>query len=222
MENQKNHPARIRLEKENFRYRKEFKLSLIISLVIVIIILQGFKKFEAKKVVMEQKLAQLDIEEVPQTEQQKESAAPSRPTVPIPSEDETLPEDETIDDTMLDLSEKAPPPPPPPSSGEEAMQVRFIPYDEPPEPVGGYIAIQKNLTYPEIALKAGVEGQVLVWAFVDKKGNVTNTIVKKSLGNNGCDEAAVAAIKSVKWKPAKQRDDPVGVWVMVPVEFQLK
>ena len=201
------------------QYNKMFKLSLIISLAVTIIILQGFKKFEAKDIVIEKKLSSLDIEEVPQTEQQKSAAPPSRPTVPIPSEDETLPEDETIDDTMLNLDEEAPPPPPP---DDQSLQVRFIPHDEPPQPVGGYTAIQRNLTYPEIALKAGVEGQVLVWAFVDKNGNVTNTQVKKSLGNNGCDEAAVRAIKSVKWKPAKQRDDPVGVWVMVPVEFELK
>lgn len=201
------------------QYKKWFKLSLIISLVLVIVILQGFKKFEEKEVVVEKKLSSLDIEQVPQTEQQKSAAPPSRPTVPIPSEDETLPEDETIDDTMLDMTEEAPPPPPP---SNDQVQVRFIPHDEPPQPVGGYTAIQRNLTYPEIALKAGVEGQVLVWAFVDKNGNVTNTQVKKSLGNNGCDEAAVKAIKSVQWKPAKQRDDPVGVWVMVPVEFQLQ
>jgi len=201
------------------QYNKMFKLSLIISLAATIIILQGFKKFEAKDIVIEKKLSSLDIEEVPQTEQQKSAAPPSRPTVPIPSEDETLPEDETIDDTMLNLDEEAPPPPPP---DDQSLQVRFIPHDEPPQPVGGYTAIQRSLTYPEIALKAGVEGQVLVWAFVDKHGNVTNTLVKKSLGNNGCDEAAVKAIKSVKWKPAKQRDDPVGVWVMVPVEFKLK
>ncbi len=202
------------------QYKKVMEISFIIALVVVIVALQGFKRFESKEAVVEQKLSHLDIEEVPQTQQQKSSAPPSRPTVPIPSEDETLPEDETIDDTMLDMSDEAPPPPPPPSS--QTVQVKFIPHDEPPRPVGGYSAIQRNLTYPEIALKAGVEGKVLVWAFVDKTGNVTETLVKQSLGNNGCDEEAVKAIKSVKWKPAKQRDDPVGVWVMVPVEFKLR
>ena len=42
------------------------------------------------------------------------------------------------------------------------------------------------------------------------------------LGNSGCNEAAVAAIKAVKWKPAKQRDKPVAVWVSIPVKFKLK
>ncbi len=200
------------------QYKKVFELSLIASLALMVIVLQGFKKFEDKELIVEKKISHLDIEEVPLTQQQKSVAPPSRPTVPIPSEDESLPEDETIDDTMLDITEDAPPPPPP----SDQLQVRFIPHDEPPRPIGGYTAIQRELTYPEIALKAGVEGRVLIWAFVDRTGNVTNTLVKVSLGNNGCDEAAVKAIRSVKWKPAKQRDDPVGVWVMVPVEFELK
>ena len=57
---------------------------------------------------------------------------------------------------------------------------------------------------------------------IDENGRVVDTKILKSLGNNGCDEAAVAAIKSVKWKPAKQRDKPVKVWVGIPVVFMLK
>jgi TonB family protein len=44
----------------------------------------------------------------------------------------------------------------------------------------------------------------------------------KPLGNSGCNEAAIQAIKSVEWKPALQKDKPITVWVSVPVEFSLK
>jgi protein TonB len=98
----------------------------------------------------------------------------------------------------------------------------FVPYDSAPEPIGGFTAIQKNLTYPEIARRAGVEGMVVVQVLIDTKGNVNDTKVAKSLGNNGCDEAAIAAIKKTKWKPALQRDKPVKVWVSIPVIFKLK
>ena len=111
-----------------------------------------------------------------------------------------------------------PPPPPPPDDGG----IVFVPYDEPPMPVGGFQAIQRRLVYPEIARKAGVEGRVLVWAQVDVDGAVVRTKIVKSLGPNGCDEAAVNAIKSVDWKPAKQRDRPVKVWIAVPVDFRLR
>lgn len=103
------------------------------------------------------------------------------------------------------------------------VDVKFIPHDEAPEPIGGYEAIQENLHYPEIAIKAGIEGKVLIWAFVDKSGKVTKTKVKESIssGDSGCEEAAIKAISSVTWKPAKKDRDPIGVWVMIPVEFTL-
>ena len=53
-------------------------------------------------------------------------------------------------------------------------------------------------------------------------GKIVDTKVLKSLGDNGCDEAAIAAIKAVQWIPAKQKDQPVKVWVGIPVVFKLK
>lgn len=201
------------------QYKKLLELSLIASLVFHIFMFQGFKKFERKNFDLLSKISQLEVEEVPQTQQEKTAPPPARPTVPIPSEDESLPEDETIDDTILDFDEEAPPAPPPPDASQ---QIVFVPHDEDPAPIGGYAAIKKNLVYPEIALKAGIEGTVKIYAFISEKGEVINTKVMVSLGRNGCDEAAVKAIRSVKWKPAKQRTTPVAVWVMVPVEFVLK
>jgi len=109
----------------------------------------------------------------------------------------------------------------PPQTGQEDVPV-FIPFDEPPEPIGGYMAIQNNLKYPEIARLAGVEGRVMIWAKIGTESNVLKTMVMRSLGPNGCDEAAMAAIRAVKWKPAKQRDkQPIAVWIAVPVDFRL-
>ena len=50
---------------------------------------------------------------------------------------------------------------------------------------------------------------------------VLQTKISQSLGPNGCDEAAIKAIKSVKWLPAKCKDKPVIVWIAVPVDFKL-
>ena len=201
-------------------YKKVFEYGLVLSLVVIIFLLQGYKKFEAKSTMKEVKLQELLVEDIPQTQQEKQAPAPSRPTVPIASEDEDLPEDETIDIMDLDLDEDAPPPPPPPD--EDSDVIVFVPYDEPPVPIGGFPAIQKKLVYPEIARKAGVEGRVTIYAQVDESGNVVRTRVVQSLGPNGCDEAAIKAIMSVKWKPAKQRDRSVKVWIAVPVDFRLK
>ena len=121
-----------------------------------------------------------------------------------------------LEHAQLPSDNETPPPPPSPKGG-----IVFVPYDEPPVPIGGFPAIQKNLVYPENARKAGIEGRVTVYAEVDENGNVVRTKVVTSLGPNGCDEAAINALKSVKWYPAKQRDKNVKVWIAVPVDFRL-
>lgn len=97
----------------------------------------------------------------------------------------------------------------------------FIAYDEAPEPIGGFAAIQKNLHYPEIARKAGIEGRVILNVLIAENGEVEEVKVLESLGHNGCDEAAMEAVRSVKWKPAMQQGKPVKVWVGIPVIFKV-
>ena len=203
------------------KYTKTVELGLIIALALVIAVVMGFKRFEPSEVEKKEVDIKIEVKEIPKTEQIKRPPPPARPAIPIESEDEDIPEDATIDETFeLDLSELPPPPPPPDDEDESASM--FVAFDEPPQPIGGFSAIQRNLKYPEIARKAGVEGRVLVHVRVSKKGEVINAKILQSLGNNGCDEAAIAAIKKIKWKPAYQRDKPVTVWVAIPVIFKLK
>jgi protein TonB len=202
------------------KYKKVIELTLALALLICILLFQAFKKLEHRGVEKEFALEKIEAEEIPQTEQEKLPPPPSRPAVPIESESEDIPDDVTIDDTEIDFEELPPPPPPPPAEDEAATF--FVAYDEPPQPIGGFEAIQKKLVYPEIARKAGIEGQVTIYAHINEKGDVINTRILVPLGNSGCNEAAVAAIKAVKWKPAKQRDKPVAVWVSIPVKFKLK
>jgi protein TonB len=98
--------------------------------------------------------------------------------------------------------------------------VYFVAVEEMPEPLGGISGIQKRIVYPEIAKRAGVEGKVLVLAFVDESGNVTKAEVIKGIGL-GCDEAAINAIVQTKFKPGIQRGKPVKVQVTIPVTFKL-
>ncbi|MDZ7374381.1 MAG: energy transducer TonB [candidate division KSB1 bacterium] len=206
-----------------WKYRKVMEVSLVLALLLMTATLQAFKRFEGKKQELKRPDIKIEVEEIPQTEQERAAPPPARPAVPIESEDEDIPEDETIATTELDLTQLPPPPEKPPEEQtDEEVTPIFVAYDSPPEPIGGFEAIQRNLVYPEIARKAGVEGRVIVHVLVDERGNVVETKILKSLGNNGCDEAAVAAIKSVKWKPAMQRDRPVKVWVAIPVIFKLK
>lgn len=98
----------------------------------------------------------------------------------------------------------------------------FRKYDKAPEPIGGFSAIQNNLEYPELARRAGIQGQVIVHILIDSLGNVTDSKVLRSLGDNGCDEAAVAALTKTEWEPAQMKGERISVWVSVPVIFKLK
>jgi periplasmic protein TonB len=201
------------------KYKKVIEFTLVLSLLLCILLFQAFKKFEHEKVDSNIEVQKIQAEEIPQTQQEKLPPPPARPAIPIESESEDIPEDATMEETDIDFDEVPPPPPPPPDDDD---QIQFIPYDEPPQPIGGFTAIQKKLKYPEIARKAGIEGQVIIYAKINTKGVVINTKVVKPLGNSGCNEAAISAIKQVKWKPAMQRDKPVTVWVSVPVKFKLR
>jgi protein TonB len=75
--------------------------------------------------------------------------------------------------------------------------------------------------YPREAKALEVEGTVVLRIYVAETGRVTDVKVLKRLGS-GCDEIAVKWAKE-KWRfsPAKQGTRPVGVWITVPVRFEL-
>ena len=93
---------------------------------------------------------------------------------------------------------------------------KFIAYDTPPEPMTPIKPI-----YPKIAKQAGIEGQVLVRCFIDKEGKVKETIVIKGIPNTGLNESAVTALRKTKFRPAQQRENPVGVWITIPINFKI-
>ncbi|HCL00029.1 MAG TPA: hypothetical protein DHW42_08010 [Candidatus Marinimicrobia bacterium] len=99
--------------------------------------------------------------------------------------------------------------------------VKFIPYDSPPSPIGGFKAIQENVIYPKADREAGNEGTVIVQAFLDENGDVTEAVILKSPGLEGLDNAAINAVKQTKFKPAMQKEKPVGVYITIPVIFKL-
>ncbi len=201
------------------RYPIAVRVSMLIGVLMLITLLVAFPRFTAKEFL--EKEIQIEIEQfdIPQTQQFDLPPPPSRPSIPVESENEDLADDVTIEETELeDFVEWDAPPPPP----DEGPRVRFIPYDDPPVPLGGYSAIQRNIIYPEIAQEAGIEGTVVIQAFVDKKGKVTETVVLKGIPNTGLNEAAMTAIEKTRFKPAKQRDRAVGVWISIPVNFRLK
>ena len=151
--------------------------------------------------------------DIPQTQQIDNTPPPARPSIPVPSDDEDIADDLTLDELDFDDFSNLDAPPPPPSG----PKVVFIPYDDPPVAMSPI-----RPKYPEIAQEAGIEGVGVVQAFIDEKGRVKETLILKGVPNTGLDEAAMEAIRKTRFRPAKQRERAVGVWISIPVNFRLK
>ena len=194
-------------------YPVNVRLASLLGIVLVIIIFIIFPRFLAS--VEFENVDQIIIEniDIPQTQQIDNTPPPARPSIPVPSDDEDIADDLTLDELDFDDFSNLDAPPPPPSG----PKVVFIPYDDPP------VALSPiRPTYPEIAQEAGIEGVVVVQAFIDKKGRVKETLILKGVPNTGLDEAAMEAIRKTRFRPAKQRERAVGVWISIPVNFKLK
>ncbi len=168
----------------------------------------------------------IQMEEIVRTEQVVKPPPPPRPPVPV-----EVPNDEMIEDTDLNLDaeldlstplELPPPPPPGKPADQEAEEPEvFIFVEEEPELIGGIEGLMKRIEYPEMARRANIQGRVHLQFVVDEQGNVVNPVVTRGL-DPGCDEAALKAIRTAKFKPGKQRGKPVKVQYAMFVTFRLR
>jgi protein TonB len=92
--------------------------------------------------------------------------------------------------------------------------------DKYPAPIGGIEAIMKKVVYPEKAKEEKLQGKVLVKAVIDEKGNVENASIEKGVSQL-LDDAAVKAIKEVKFTPGEKNGKKVKAEVIIPVKFKL-
>lgn len=74
--------------------------------------------------------------------------------------------------------------------------------------------------YPGLARAAGIEGTVLVRVLVGEDGFVKKSILLQSV--LALDEAALDASATAVFRPARQQERPVAVWVVIPIEFRLR
>lgn len=151
-----------------------------------------------------------------------EVAAAVRPSIgiPVPVPDAEVSPEQTIM-TQSELRTQAPPPTMEKEGGED-LQIEddmappdFVPYEK--EPV---VVRKVDPKYPDIALRAGLEGNVYVKVWVDKEGKVRKAVVLKSdaeIFNSAATDAAQQWI----FTPAVMQKGPVAVWVSIPFRFRL-
>ena len=103
----------------------------------------------------------------------------------------------------------------------------FVNAEEMPTFQGGDLSkfrnwVQQNVKYPQIALENGIQGNVVIKFVVEKDGKLSNIQVLQSPDKTLADAAVQVLQKSPKWKPGKQRNQPVRVTYTLPVSFKIQ
>ena len=75
--------------------------------------------------------------------------------------------------------------------------------------------------YPEVASKAGKEGQVILQATIDENGIPKDIVAITDIGF-GFEAAAIAALKKTTFRPATKDGNPISLQVEIPYSFTLK
>ena len=92
----------------------------------------------------------------------------------------------------------------------------FKPVEKLPVPI-----INPAPIYPEIPLRAGIEGTVLVRIWVTKEGKAKKAEVVRT-DSELFNQAAIDAAMKWIFTPAVMNNGPVSVWVTIPFKFRLQ
>jgi protein TonB len=196
------------------KYKRVLEISFIITLILMCCLFFSFKnhKSNASLLTTVDNISFITVD-IPKTIQKEPRPRPLRPTIPLPVEVEEPFDYVTINYENINLAEIFSESSPPEQTEEEEFP--FYAVSEKP-----YIIKRVQPIYPALARQAGIEGEVVITVLIDTKGNVEKIKILKSVPM--LDEAAVAAAKQLKFKPGKQRDKFVKVWMSIPFRFNLK
>jgi len=118
-----------------------------------------------------------------------------------------------IEQILLDIQSKL-------YNKEKIDSTEFFKHGKAPRAI---VLVQENVKYPEIAKSMGIEGKVYVKFFIDKKGNVDSNKITIIEGIPALNNAAIEAAKKSVWHPAEKVDGtPVGTYLTIPINFELK
>ena len=109
------------------------------------------------------------------------------------------------------------PPPPVETAAIEEPEEEILEYfmvEEKPVAIKGVAPV-----YPPVALKAGIEGTIHLKVLVGKDGMVEQAVVIK--GKDIFKKAALQAVYQYRFKPARQNDRPVKVYLVMPIRFRI-
>ena len=200
---------------ENQAYRSRLELGLVVSLIICTLVFLASRRTHRSlafpEYVVGEALTALDLP--PVTRSGGMPRIPTLPQVPMPSEDEQIPEEETIELTDLDLSFGMP-------------TLEGLGLGEAGSVGGGGIPRPLRLAlpeYPEALRKSGVEGVVVLSMRINGRGQVDSVyVMENSSGNRRLAQSAVEAARKTLYMPAKPGENRRSLWITRPYTFEGK
>ena len=199
-------------KREEWAYRIRFEKALILSLTAMIILFLSSQKIPLKK---DKEFTigifnVMDVDMVPQTKQGILARPPRLPQIPIPTEDEFVLEDETIELTVLDLNESIP--------VFEGFGNYQIGSQGMPRPVSEIVP-----EYPRSERRKGVEGIVRLEIRVDETGKVDSVrVVENTTSSQVLEENSILAAYKSRYMPAKRKGQNVSRWIKRLYRFEKK
>lgn len=93
-------------------------------------------------------------------------------------------------------------------------------YDKTPTPPKGIEALEENILYPEKAILANIEGELIVSFTVNTKGTIEDLQFDKKLGYDCEEEVMNALLRSGRWNPAVIEGQLTDARVKLPIQFK--
>lgn len=202
-------------------YTLFLQFGMIVVLLIFVVAMKMEIRPEQTNIDYTEEQEVVKMKEVIQTKQEKVPPPPPAPAVPV-----AVPNDEIIQDEILDISvdfdidQRLELPPPPKETGGTEENF-FVAVEQMPQLKGGLGGLQSKIEYPEMARRAGIEGRVIIQFIVDENGNVVNPRVIRGIGG-GCDKEALRVVKQAKFVPGRQRGKAVRVQYSLPITYRLQ
>ena len=212
MNKQKSPPGKIIDYKSN--RKRILEIAFVCSLIMLSALFYSFKKFDHSNIIIPPKPESMESIIIPKTRQPEKIVRPALPRIPVPADDDDFCEDVTISNYKdIDVASLLAGSGPPENDIEGGIP--FVECSEKP-----VLITRVTPAYPELARKSHIEGSVVTKVLIDKKGNIEVAEIFKSVPM--LDDAALKAVRQFKFKPGKQRDKYVKVWMHIPFAFRLK
>lgn len=198
----------------------QFSKALSLALVLMLFAMMVTPKIEVKK--QKFTVQQMELVDIPMEERQKEEPPETDISIDIPivisdelgsSDEFDVKKYEQIVDQIGNIFSTS-------TAGatkDEALR-EFVPYDDAPVLIGTLLP-----DYPKFARDAGLQGTVVLEVEVYRDGSIGEIRVRRSLqpGPGGLDEAAIKAVRKVKFQPGKSSGQAVDTMVIIPIEFKI-